>query len=124
MNVRKQFFEAYRVMNGLVNAEKEMHDVTFPMAAIQDALRVKDVKVFELNECDAVAAYTLEDAIEWYTDYTGIEKQELYSGDDVQEIDRSHSIWEDELMEERTTVGKIIDDQFDGEPFIVYSTEF
>lgn len=95
MNNRKQALEAARILNGNVDVIKEMHEVSFPMAGFQVVQETKDVKVFEVNECEAVAAHTLEEAKAWY----------------------------DEERTRKVSVGEIVDLHWNGKPFVVYSTE-
>lgn len=82
-----------------------------------------DVYVFQICECDAVAAYSLDEAFEWYKELTGLEDQDLYKYDEVKVVDRSESVWSDEYRKEKITVGEIIDRQWNGKPFIAITTE-
>lgn len=95
-----------------------MNIKSFPMVSIQEELRVKDVKIFELDELDAVAAQTEEEAVSFYTDLTRVEVIE------VTEIPRDYEIYEDESMEKKRSVGSLVDEGWDGEPFIVYTTNY
>jgi GTP1/Obg family GTP-binding protein len=84
---------------------------------------LQDVQVYRVCECDAVAAYSLEEAFEWYKETTGLEDGDLYTYDDVEIVDKSDSVWSDEDMKEKITVGEIIDREWNGEPFIAISYE-
>lgn len=86
-------------------------------------MNIENVFVYRICECDAVAAYSLEDAIEWYKKFTGVELDELYTYDDVEIVDKSDSVWSDEDMKEKITVGEIINREWNGEPFIAISYE-
>ena len=84
---------------------------------------LQDVQVYRICKCDAVAAYSLDEAFEWYKEKTGLEGEELYAYDDVEIIDKSVPVWSDEDMKEKITVGEIINREWNGEPFIAISYE-
>lgn len=81
-----------------------------------------DVKVFQVCECDAVAAYSLEDAKEWYKNETGLSDDELYSDDEVKFVPLDHLIYESEYSEKRVPIRKVVNEQWNGVPFIVFTT--
>ncbi|MFS0904157.1 hypothetical protein AB3N02_13970 [Priestia aryabhattai] len=95
-----------------------MNIKSFPMTGIQEELKVKGVKIFELDELDAVAAQTEKEAISFYTELTGVEVTE------AKEIPRDYEVYEDESMEKKRSVGSLVDEDWDGEPFIVYTTNY
>jgi hypothetical protein len=97
---------------------------TLPMADMHNLLRIKDVKVFEICDSDAVAARTLEEAIAWYTDHTGIGLEELHEEKDIREIERSYMVWDDETRSRKISVEQILEDYWQDEPFIVYSDNY
>lgn len=90
---------------------------------IAEVKGLKDVQVFQICECDAVAAYSLDEAFEWYKELTGLEDEDLYKYDDVEVVDWSESVWSDEYRKEKITVGEIIDREWNGKPFIAFTTE-
>ena len=79
------------------------------------------VKVFQLCECDSVAALTLDEAIKWYKEQTGLSDDELYEYDAIEEVSLNKRVYEDERLEETTTVGAIVEENWKGTPFIVTS---
>lgn len=90
---------------------------------IAETKGLQDVHVFQVCECDAVAAYSLEEAFEWYKQLTGLESEELYAHDDVEIVDKTIAVWADEYREEKITVDEIINTYWNGEPFIAFTTE-
>jgi hypothetical protein len=80
------------------------------------------VHVFQICECDAVAAHSVEEARVWYKNLTGQDDDELYTDEDVELIDPDYSVWTDENKTGRETVGKIVTENWKGKPFIVFST--
>lgn len=100
------------------------HKKTLPMADMHNILRIKDVKVFEICDSDAVAARTLGEAISWYTDHTGIGLEELHKEKDIREVEWSYMVWDDETMSRKISVEQILLDYWQDEPFIVYSDNY
>lgn len=80
------------------------------------------VKVYQLNEYDAVAAFSEGQAKEWYLETTGMTEDDAFEGYEG-EVDFSYEVWEDESMKQKITVGEIVKQNWKGEPFIVFSTE-
>ena len=83
---------------------------------------LQDVKVFWLCECDAVAAFTLEEARVWYKELTGLTDEELYEDEDVAIVSPDHKVHKGEDDLELITVKEIIETYWDGKPFIAIST--
>lgn len=123
MNNRKQALEAARILNGNVDVIKEMHEVSFPMAGFQVIQETKDVKVFEVNECEAVAAHTLEEAKAWYLQEYEMDELDAFYDHKAQEISKDKLVWYDEERTRKVSVGEIVDLHWNGKPFLVYSTE-
>lgn len=83
------------------------------------------VYVFKICDCDAVAALTLEDAIEWYKKETGVDDDELYPYDEVETMSPDHLVYADVYdSEEVITLSELIEQEWKGEPFIACSTEW
>lgn len=85
---------------------------------------LEDVHVFQICECDAVAAYTLEEAMEWYKKETGVSDEELYSYDEIEIISPDCKVCNAENKDEMISVQEIINIHWNGEPFIALSTEW
>lgn len=83
---------------------------------------LQDVHVFEICEYDAVAAYSLEEAIAWYKETTGLTDSDLYKYDDIEEVSLDYKIRNSEEDDELISVREILDIHWNGEPFIVYSS--
>lgn len=80
---------------------------------------LKDVLVFQVCECDSVAAYSCDEAIAWYKEYTGLNDDELYEYDLVETVPFEKEVWDGEEKTKRITVREIVDTYWEGKPFIV-----
>ncbi|EJW19922.1 hypothetical protein M5X17_00365 [Paenibacillus alvei] len=89
---------------------------------IADEKGLKDVHVYQLCECDAVAAYSLEEAKAWYLELTGISDGGLYPDWEIEIVPQDVKVYESEDSSKRITLREIIETYFNGEPFIVFST--
>ncbi|PGQ88245.1 hypothetical protein [Priestia megaterium] len=87
--------------------------------------RSKDVKVFQLNEADAVAAYTLESAKEWYLQHTGLSAKDAFEDYEAEEISKDYKVYltEENLELGKIKVQKIVEHFWKGTPFIVFSMD-
>ncbi|AKO92029.1 hypothetical protein BEH_07900 [Priestia filamentosa] len=92
--------------------------MSYQEVEVAEVKGLNDVKVFQLCECDAVAAYSLEEAREWYKNLTGLEDDELYKLSEVSEVSLDMKVRKGEEVEGMITVGQIIQDYWNGEPFI------
>lgn len=99
-----------------------MNEKSFPMAGMHQVTELLKVKVFQLNEYDAVAAFSLEEAKEWYKDYTGLSADEAFYDYEAHEILGEEKIYEDENREEMVSVNKIVEAYWQGSPFIAVTT--
>ncbi|AHC22692.1 hypothetical protein [Paenibacillus polymyxa] len=81
-----------------------------------------DVRVYQICECDAVAAYSLEEAKEWYKSLTGLEDSDLYPDDEVEIVSMSYRVYEDEGMDEMITVQEIVNSRWQGEPLLAFTS--
>lgn len=82
---------------------------------------LKDVLVFQVCECDSVAAYSREEAVEWYKEITGLDNDELYAYEDIEIVPFDTKVWDDEEKTRKITVREIVDTYWKGQPFIVAS---
>lgn len=85
---------------------------------------LQDVHVFQLCECDAVAAYSLDEAITWYKEQTGVEDDELYDYEDIVTISLDYKVRNSEDDSELITVKEIINTNWNGSPFVALTTEW
>ncbi|CAM4111944.1 hypothetical protein [Mesobacillus thioparans] len=88
----------------------------------QKEKELKDVHVFQLCECDAVAAYTQEEARSWYKELTGLSDEDLYKYEDVEIVSPDYKVRKGEEESELITVGEIVRTYWEGKPFIAIST--
>ncbi|MDQ0091643.1 hypothetical protein J2T12_005083 [Paenibacillus anaericanus] len=82
-----------------------------------------DVKVFQICECDAVAAYTLDEAIDYYKELTGVSDEELYHYDEIEIVSPDLKVYEDEERTGLVTVKELVERYWDNKPCIMLSTE-
>ena len=80
------------------------------------------VYVFRLCDCDAVAARSLEEAIEWYKNLTGLTDDELYDYEDMELVEHCHKVKAIEGGEALISVREILEKYWKGEPFIAVTT--
>lgn len=90
---------------------------------IADEKGLQDVLVFQLCECDAVAAYSLDEAKSWYKAETGLTDEDLYSDEEVKIVSPDLVVRKDADSSDFITVREIVDAYWEGEPFIAISTE-
>jgi hypothetical protein len=81
---------------------------------------LKDVLVFKVCECDSVAAYTLDDALDWYKELTGL-NDELYEYDEIEVVPFEREVWDGEEKTKMISVREIVNTYWEGKPFIVTS---
>jgi hypothetical protein len=82
---------------------------------------LQDVLVFQVCECDSVAAYSCDEAIAWYKEHTGLNDDELYEYDEIEVVPFDKEVWRDEERTGLITVREIVDTYWEGKPFIVTS---
>ncbi|MEB4856112.1 hypothetical protein [Priestia megaterium] len=99
-----------------------MYQNSLPMAGMQQVKELLNVKVFQLNEYDAVAAFSLEEAKEWYMKHTGLNADEAFYDYESHEISGEEKIYEDERMEEMVSVNEIVESYWQGSPFIAVTS--
>lgn len=85
--------------------------------------RLKDVKVFQLNESDAVAAESIEDAKEFYLKTTGLSEDDAFYGEEPVELSLDGLYWEDETRVRKVTLSDMLVKDWKGTPYIILSTE-
>lgn len=86
---------------------------------------LQDVRVFRICDCDAVAAYTLEEAYEWYKDHTGLSEDELFALDEITEVSLDEKIQDSATdSHQLITVREVLDRYWEGQPFIAVTTEW
>jgi hypothetical protein len=83
---------------------------------------LRDVLVFQICECDAVAAYSQDEARDWYKELTGLSDDELYNYEDVTVVPNDYKVRKGEENPELISIKEIVDTYWEGKPFIVFST--
>lgn len=83
-----------------------------------------NVKVYQLNEYDGVAAESLEQAKDWYMEVTGLNVEDAFDDYETEEIPLSYKVWEDESRTNKQTLESIIAEQWEGKPFIAFCQEW
>jgi len=100
-----------------------MNEKSLPMAGMHQVTELLKVKVFQVNECDAVAAFSLEEAKEWYMKETGLDAKEAFYDYKAEEVPLDKLIWEDETMKNKISVYQVVQEYWKGQPFIAVSSE-
>jgi hypothetical protein len=100
-----------------------MNEKSLPMAGMHQVTELLKVKVFQLNECDAVAAFFLEEAKEWYMKETGLDAKEAFYDYKAEEVPLDQLIWEDETMKNKISIHQVVEEYWNGQPFIAVSSE-
>ncbi|MNW28134.1 hypothetical protein D3C74_49470 [compost metagenome] len=90
---------------------------------IAETKGLADVYAYQLCESTAVAAYSLEEAKNWYKELTGLEDEDLYSDDELEIVSDDYMVYEDDSMNGMISVGDIIDQRWVGGPFIVFTSD-
>jgi hypothetical protein len=90
---------------------------------ITEVKGLQDVKVFRVCECDAVAAYTQDEATAWYKKLTGLKDEELYDYDEVEILPLDAEYWYDEERTHKRTLTSMIEERWEGQPFIALTWE-
>lgn len=83
---------------------------------------LQDVHVFQICESDAVAAYSQDEAREWYKGLTGLSDDDLYSYDEVEIVSPEYKVRKGEDEPGLITVREIVETYWNGEPFIAITT--
>lgn len=77
------------------------------------------IRVYQVCECDSVAAETLEEARTWYKEITGFDDDELYDPEEVEIVSPSYKVRKSEEDSELISVKEIVEEHWLGEPMIV-----
>lgn len=86
---------------------------------------LKDIQVFQVCECDSVAAYSVEEAVDWYKEFTGLEDDELYELDEIETVSFDKEVWDYDAEEDKKiTVREIVNTYWKGIPFIVTWSQY
>ncbi|MBE0342554.1 hypothetical protein E4V51_17490 [Paenibacillus sp. 28ISP30-2] len=91
---------------------------------IAETKGLADVRVYQICECDAVAAYSLEGAKEWYKSLTGLEDSDLYPDDEVEIVGMDYHVYADEGKDAMITVQEIVNNRWQGEPLLAFTSGF
>ena len=106
----RQIYTSHDVING--------EEIVVKTLVVAEEKGLQDVKVFQLCECDAVAAYTLEEAKLWYTKTTGITDDEMYDDEEIEVVSLDSKVRKDEDTADLISVREIVETYWNGEPFI------
>ena len=79
----------------------------------------KRIRVWQVCECDSVAAETLEEARAWYKNQTGLDDDELYDPEEVEVVSPSYKVRKSEKDSELISVKEIVEEHWLSEPMIV-----
>lgn len=79
------------------------------------------VHVYRMNEYDAVAAESDEQAIEYYSQFEELDTETV---EKMEVVPMDYMVWADEERTKKISVREIIENEWKGEPFIAFSTEY
>jgi hypothetical protein len=78
------------------------------------------VHVYRMNEYDAVAAESDEQAIQYYSQFETLDEDKI---ENIEVVSMDYMVW-DEERKGKIYVREIIENEWKGEPFIAFSTEY
>lgn len=84
---------------------------------------MENVKVYRLNEYDGVAAVSLEQAKEYYLKMTGLSEEDAFDDYVPTEVPLDFKINEDETKQHKQTLKSIVDEFWEGSPFLAFSSD-
>jgi len=80
------------------------------------------VQVFQLNDCEAIAAESLEQAIKFYfTEITVYDEDKI---DNPHVVPMDYMIFDDEARTTQISISDLIESQWKGNPFYAFATEY
>ncbi|MBL4951089.1 hypothetical protein JK635_02390 [Neobacillus sp. YIM B02564] len=79
------------------------------------------VHVYQMNEYDAVAAESVEQAIEYYSQFEPLDEEDI---ENIEVVPMDYQVWDDEERTKKISIREIIENEWKGEPFIAFSTEY
>jgi hypothetical protein len=78
-----------------------------------------NVQAYMVSEYDAVAARSFQEAIQWYKDKVVDDPESIYTEEESHVLDMNEKYWSDEGETHKQTVREMIDEGWEGKPFIV-----
>lgn len=84
---------------------------------------MSEVKVFQINEYDAVAAKYEEEAKQFYLKLTGLPENEAFP-EEITVVPLDTQVWADETLENKISLSTILESQWSGEPFLALTSEW
>lgn len=84
---------------------------------------MENVKVYQLNEYDAVAAESLEQAKEYYRKETGLSDEEAFYDFEPTELPLDFEAYTDETRSSKEALISVIKEYWKGKPFIALSSD-
>lgn len=84
---------------------------------------MENVKVYQLNEYDTVAAESLEQAKDFYRKETGLSDEEAFYDFESTELPLEHKVYTDESCKTMQPLKTVIEEYWKGEPFIATSSD-
>lgn len=84
---------------------------------------MENVKVYQLNEYDTVAAESLEQAKDFYQKEIGLSNEDAFYDFEPNEVPLDHKVYTDESCTEMQTLKSIVDEYWKGKPFIATSSD-
>lgn len=84
---------------------------------------MKNVKVYQLNEYDSVAAVSLEQAKDYYQNETGLSNEDAFYNFVPYERSMEDKVYTDETRTDMQTLSSVVEECWKGKPFIATSSD-
>lgn len=84
---------------------------------------MENVKVYQLNEYDGVAAESLEQAKEWYLENVALNEEEAFDESEVGELPMDYEVYRDESLQYKQSLKSVIEERWKGEPFLAFACD-
>lgn len=113
-NMRAEAVQVMAVAEAFIEHLDRLEAATF---------KLENVKVFQVNDYDGVAAESVEEAKACYLKETGLDEEEAFEGYDAKEIPLDHKIFEDESGTNKQSLKQALAEGWTGKPYIIFSSE-
>lgn len=83
-----------------------------------------EVQIYKIDDSIAIAASTLEEAVEYFQFISGVKEKNLSSAVDYEIIPNSYKVQYSSINSEWVPVSDIIKEGWNGKPFIVFMVDW
>ena len=116
------FIKDTTTISGLAEASTERgarEKATQYLERVKVSEDLPNVKAYMVSEYDAVAARSFQEAVQWYKDKIVDDPESIYTEEESHVLDLDEKYWNDEGETHKQTVREMIDEGWEGKPFIV-----